>query len=240
MIDYQIKGRVALVNLNRPERANALDAAHWQDLAKTIRCAPDDGARAIVLSGSGNNFCAGGDLNEPDYDSLVEHCQGTMDAIAASPAPVVAFVNGPAIGAGCQLAISCDLRVGGNTARFAFPAASISLGAHPTFIQQMIASAGYPLAKALLLGGEAIEIDQALKSTLVHRAGTHLDAVSWGEQIASYAPIVLDYFKKELAVSAPGGDARFAGFLAKLLASDDYAEAQRARVDNRSPNFMGS
>jgi enoyl-CoA hydratase len=92
--------QVSLLTLDRPERRNALDTPHWTALADAVRKAGQQGARAIVITGAGSSFCAGGDLNEPDYRALAEASDDCLEAITSVSVPVIAHVNGPAVGVG--------------------------------------------------------------------------------------------------------------------------------------------
>jgi enoyl-CoA hydratase len=233
--------RVRVVTIVRPERANALDAAHWTELADALNEANGDGARAIVLTGAGRSFCAGGDLHEPDYDALLKSCEDCMTALTSSPAPVIAYVNGPAIGAGLQLAVTCDLRVASPAAKFAIPAAAISRLVHPGVIRRMSALAGVGAATALLIGGETVTADRAYQLGLVDRIGEVDAALDWAGEIAGYAPLSLQFFKQELVAVAGKADGRgrYEESLQRLVASDDYAEAHRAHLEKRPPQFNG-
>ena len=128
--------RVSLITLDRPERRNALDLAHWFDLESTVRQAADAGAGAIVITGAGSTFCAGGDLNEPAVEEMAQQLEDAFTTIRDVPIPVIAYVNGPAAGGGAQLAVSCDLRVAGPAGRFGIPAAAISLPVNPGTIRR--------------------------------------------------------------------------------------------------------
>lgn len=239
MITYELSSGVAEVTIDRAARANALDAAHWEELASAVARADSDDARVVLLTGAGRNFCAGGDLSEPDYPRLLAGVGASMDAIAGVRAPVVAYVNGPAIGAGLQVVVACDLRVASETARFAIPAAAISKPAHPTLIQRIAAHAGTGAARAMLLGGEALSVERAHGLGLVDRIGTLAESREWARSIAGYAPLVVEFFKRELTVLAEDATPRYEAFLERLLASDDYAEALRAHDEGRPPSFSG-
>lgn len=239
MISYEFDSGIAVVTIERAERANALDAVHWEDLAAAVSRADDERARVVLLTGAGRTFCAGGDLNEKDYLRLLAGVDASMAAIGGIKAPVVAYVNGLAIGAGLQIVVACDLRVGSPTSRFAIPAAAISKPAHPTLIQRIVAHAGVGAARAMLLGGEQLEATRAHQLGLLDRIGTLEDALEWATAISGYAPLVLEFFKRELAIEDDSGTPRYELFLEHLLASDDYAEALRAHDEGRAPKFTG-
>lgn len=192
------QGDIATVTINRPERRNALNA----DTAKAVRAAIEQagGARAIILTGAGKAFCAGGDLEElqrwndltPDEigDTLYEGYQGMIRAVRGSDAIVIAAINGAAVGAGLDLALACDLRV-------AVPGAKlgqvwVGLGVIPgtggAWLTQALV--GPTRAAELLLTGELVTADQAHEYGLVNEVVSPDEllprARAWAERILKH------------------------------------------------------
>jgi 2-(1,2-epoxy-1,2-dihydrophenyl)acetyl-CoA isomerase len=169
-------GEVATVTIDRAERSNALDAATAAALKDAIEGAAD--ARVTILTGAGKAFCAGGDLEELekwsglDRDAIASHLygsfQGAVRAIRASDSIVIAAVNGAAVGAGMDIALACDLRIAGASARFG--EVWVGLGVIPgtggAFLAQHLA--GPTVAAELLLTGEIIDARTALNARLVN------------------------------------------------------------------------
>lgn len=230
------EGPVALIEIDRPERRNALDAAHADALTDAVRAAPGAGARAVVIAGAGTCFCAGADLDQVTGGGFRERLVAMLDAVATSALPVVAAVEGPAIGAGFQLALACDLRVAGPAARFALPTAKLGFAADPATVDRLASLLGGSRARAVLLACESIDVDTAVASALVHRRGTREEALAWAAEIAGYAPLTLAFYKRLLAAEpAATHDAE----LAEVWASEDVAEGARARSEGRPPRFTG-
>jgi enoyl-CoA hydratase len=147
----------------------------------------------------------------------IEHCEALRDALYAmlaaitrTPVPVLASVNGAAIGAGTQLAIACDLRVAAPTARFAIPTARNGLAVDPWTVRRLALLAGGGAARALLIGCDSLDAGTAFTRGLVDRLGDHAAALAWAHEIAGLAPLALAYSKRALndlfepAVDAPG------------------------------------
>jgi len=101
-------GRVSLLQIDRPERRNALDTATCDQLREAVLGGVDAGARAVVITGRGTSFCSGADLSGVYGDEFLIALRTMLQTITDAPVPVIAAVNGPAIGAGTQLAVSCD------------------------------------------------------------------------------------------------------------------------------------
>lgn len=170
------EGDVATVTIDRPGKSNALDAATAAALKEAIETASD--ARVTILTGAGSAFCAGGDLEELqkwsdlDHETISDHLygsfQGAIRALRASDSIVIAAVNGAAVGAGMDIALACDLRVAGHSARFG--QVWVGLGVIPgtggAFLTQHLA--GPTVAAELLLTGEIIDARTALNARLVN------------------------------------------------------------------------
>jgi enoyl-CoA hydratase len=184
----EITDRVAVLTLSNPERRNALDIELSAKLAAAVRSAAgDEGVGALVVTGDGPAFCAGGDLNElatADPPTLRTVYEGFL-AVAECPLPTVAAVNGPAVGAGLNLALACDLRLAGPKARF--DARFLPLGLHPgggyTWMVQR--ALGPQRAAALTLFGDVLDAEEASRIGLVHRVAD--DVVAAAVELAGNA-----------------------------------------------------
>jgi enoyl-CoA hydratase/carnithine racemase len=232
-------GRVLLVTLDRPERRNALRAEHWAALATVVRNGVDTGARAIVLTGAGSAFCAGADLNDISPEEMAEQLEGAYRAVREARLPVIAYVNGPAVGAGAQLALHCDLRVIAACGRFRIPAAVISMLVDPVTIRRLVEIAGMGTASAILLGADWVDAERAHSLGLADRIGELDDAVAWASEISGFAPLVLRYLKEQLRSADSLDSDAYHEALRATVTSEDFAEALRALDERRSPVYEG-
>jgi len=165
---------VALVRLNRPAQRNALNLALRRDLAVTFTAlGADETVRCIVLAGDERAFCAGADLNEyvdADPAEIIGREMGQLwDAVAACPKPVIAAVNGYALGGGCELAMHADIILAGRSARFGQPEILIGLIPGGGATQRLSRAVGKFAANRLLMTGEMIEAAEAQMIGLVSR-----------------------------------------------------------------------
>lgn len=241
MIHSELRGRVALVTIDRVERRNALDVEHCRSLQAAFHQAHASGARCIVVTGAGSAFCAGADLGgvyAGEFRSALYELLGTMTALSL---PIVAAVNGPAIGAGTQLALAADLRVAGGGARFGVPTARLGLAVDPATIRRLALLAGGGPARALLLACEEIDSERAFQLGLVERCDELDGALEWAERIAGLAPLTLAYNKAALQRLAepPIDDPHLAAAFEACWASNDFVEGQAAFRDKRPPRFEG-
>jgi enoyl-CoA hydratase len=150
---------------------------------------------------------------------------------------VIAAVNGPAIGAGAQLAIACDLRVVAPAASFAIPTARLGLAVDPWTIRRLAALSGAGTAQAVLVGCDTLDAARALGCGLGSRAGDRDAALAWARELASLAPLTLAYSKK--ALNQPADDTGLLEAYRACWASEDCSEGQRARAEKRPPRFQG-
>lgn len=246
MLDVTRDGAVTILTLQRQERRNALDLELCRAIHGAVDDAVADGARAIVVTGAGTAFCSGADLGGVyggDADAptsaggFLEVLYGMLHHLAAVPVPIVAAVNGPAIGAGTQLAMACDLRVADETARFAVPTAKNGMAVDAWTIRTLAALAGTGPARRLMLAAESLTREEALRHGLVDRAGGVEDAIAWAHEIAELAPLAVGYNKVVLNAVVP--DDEIERRFVEIWGSEDVREAATARSEKRAPVFRG-
>jgi len=238
MLAITTDDRVAILELQREDRRNALNI----QLCRAIRAGVDEvvaaGARAVVITGQGTAFCAGADLDGVYGPDLLEALYGMLRHLTKVPLPVIAAVNGPAIGAGTQLAIACDLRVADASATFAVPTARNGMAVDAWTIRALVQLTGAGPARRLMLAAESFDRETALTHGLADRPGTLDDALAWAQEIAALAPLTLAHNKLVLNGSAED-DAEIERSFERVWLSQDVQEAGRARAEKRPPVFEG-
>ena len=227
---------IVVLELQRDERRNALNLELCQAIHAAVDEAIDEGIRAIVVTGHGSVFCSGADLGGVYGPEFLEALYGMLHHLTQVPVPIVAAVNGPAIGAGTQLAMACDLRVADETARFAVPTAKNGMAVDAWTIRTLAQLAGTGPARRLMLAAETLDRDEALGCGLADRAGTLDDAIAWAHEIATLAPLSLAHNK--LILNGSSDEDAEASFRA-VWASEDVREAAAARDEKRPPVFRG-
>ena len=233
-------GPVAVVTIDRPERRNALDQQHVEALLDALVDAGAGDARAVVLTGAAGHFCAGADVTAVPEERFLAVLGRALQAIVALPVPVVAAVEGVALGAGLQLAVACDLRVAAPDSRFGVPAAKLGLMLDHWSVQRVALLAGHGPARAMLLAAEEIDGAAAVRLGLAQRAGGLEDAVAWARSIAHLAPLTVAGHKLALnRLEAPPADADVDEARRRAWSSDDLAEGIAAFAERRPPRFEG-
>ncbi|MEE3753829.1 enoyl-CoA hydratase [Mycobacterium intracellulare] len=243
MIGVSQAEAVLTIELQRPERRNALNSQLVEELREAVLKAGDGSTRAIVLTGQGTVFCAGADLSgdafAADYPDRLIELHKVLDATLI---PVIGAINGPAIGAGLQLAMQCDLRVVAPDAFFQFPTSKYGLALDNWSIRRLSTLVGHGRARAMLLAAEKLTADAALQTGMANRIGTLADAQAWAAEIAGLAPLAIQHAKRVLN---DDGAIEEAGPVHKELfdkawSSQDVVEAQVARIEKRPPKFQGA
>ena len=237
---------VMTIELQRPERRNALNSQLVEELREALQKASEGSAgatRAIVLTGQGTVFCAGADLSgdafAADYPDRLIELHKAMDA---TPMPIIGAINGPAIGAGLQLAMQCDLRVVASDAFFQFPTSKYGLALDNWSIRRLSSLVGHGRARAMLLTAEKLSAETALQTGMANRIGTLADAQAWASEISGLAPLAIQHAKRVLNDDGSIEDAspEHKELFDKAWGSQDVIEAQIARVQKRPPKFQGA
>lgn len=246
---------VLWIRLTRPEARNALTEEMLAGLRRALEhAASDDAVAAAVLTGSGSAFCAGGDLSrfdaEPDarrFRFESHRLTELVSLIERIEKPVVAAVNGVAVGLGVQLALACDLRVGGESARFCFTEGKIGLLPTHGGVARLVKLVGLADARNLLLASATIDATKALKLGLLTSVvpDPELDAAALHlvEQARARAPQSYGLVKRLLLMAASSDleSAMTAETIGQslLIGTDDHDEGRRAMRERRPPQFRG-
>jgi enoyl-CoA hydratase/carnithine racemase len=248
---------VVVLTLNRPERRNAIDPALRDALTAALDAAATDPAvRGIVLTGAGGAFCAGGDLDRFDdlhdaraYRHVSHRLTDLIESIERLEKPVVAAIDGVAVGAGLTLALACDWRVGAPTARLLFREGRIGLVPTHGGLTRLVKLLGLARAKEVLLGGDDLDAEAARAAGLLSELAPSADALpavarARVERMLGRAPLSFAAAKRLLHVAADV-DQR-SGVLAEslaqtaLLQSEDHREGLAAVRERREPDFKGT
>lgn len=236
MIHTTVHGHVSVVELQREDRRNALNTELCHAIRSEVDAAVDAGARVIVITGRGTAFCSGADLSGVYGPEFLDALYGMLHHLTRVRVPIVAAVNGPAIGAGTQLAIACDLRVASPTAAFAVPTARNGMAVDAWTIRALATIASGGAARRLMLAAETFDTSEAVRVQLVDRTGSLDDAITWAHELAALAP--LTHAHNKLVLNG-GSDAAISETFAACWASGDLREALDARSAGRPPVFTG-
>ncbi|CAN5588675.1 enoyl-CoA hydratase-related protein [soil metagenome] len=248
-------GGIATITINRPKVLNALNTLTIQELQRVLlSCRDDESVRVVVITGAGEkSFIAGADINELSVQTPVGgrehaiHGQQVFDLIENLGKPVIAAINGFALGGGCELAMACTMRVAADTARLGQP--EINLGIIPGFAgtQRLARLIGRGRALELLLTGEHVTAADAHRLGLVNRvvpaADLMAEARTLASTIAGKAPVavryIIDAVNRGLEMPFAESQAYEATLFGLVSTTDDMREGTKAFLEKRKPDFKG-
>jgi enoyl-CoA hydratase len=254
-VAYVKKGAVAYVTVNRPKVLNALNKATWADLRTAFEDARNDAAvRGVILTGAGNKaFIAGADISELarvtafEAEQSSRFGQDVLDLIENLGKPVIAAINGFALGGGCETAMACTIRIAVDAAKFGQPEVKLGLLPGGGGTQRLPRLVGKGRALQLILSGEMISAQEAYRIGLINEIVPATDLITRAEailkQIAGNAPIAIKFAleaaNKGLETSQSEGQLLEASYFGLCAATDDKKEGTSAFLEKRAPQFHG-
>jgi enoyl-CoA hydratase/carnithine racemase len=253
VIRFEERGLVGVATIDRQERRNALNHEMCDELRLRLEQAND--LRAVVITGAGTAFCSGADLvnrfaaeADAPTDTFRPAFEDVLDAIVGYPSPVIAAINGPAIGAGMQLAVACDVRVAALGARLAIPGGRLGIHLSARNIWRLAHLIGQGAARDFLLAGRMVDAEEAQRLGLVQYVehDALASALALAGEIAASAPLTIRGHKRALNLVAEAqwlGEAariEIAAREAEAFGSKDLQEGLAAFAEKRTPDFHGN
>ena len=248
-------GSVTLLRVSRPEQRNAINFATMDELEEVLTLLEkDESLRVLVLTGGGETFVSGGDLRDfqvlvtaEDGRRMAERMGAILTRISCLPVPVIAALNGPAVGGGTEVALACDLRVAATNAYFSFRQVTMGIMTAWGGAPRLLALLGFSRSLYYLLTAERIPPEQALQMGLVQCVTPEGQAVAgaleMARQIVSQPPLAVRAIKRTLrhmmGVPFEAAAAVEVQEFGKVWASEDHLEAVNAFFAKRPPVFHG-
>ncbi|KPN15011.1 enoyl-CoA hydratase [Bacillus australimaris] len=256
LVNFSIQDeQIGIMTLNRPEQANSLSTAMLEEINQIIQeINHDESIRCLLITGAGTNvFCAGADLKErrlmteAEAKAAVLSIQQTFIEIEAISVPVIAVMNGHALGGGLELALACDLRIARAGARLGLPETGLAIIPGAGGTQRLPRLIGLGKAKELIFTGTPLQAEEAIQIGLIEHislADTLMnDALSLAKQIAKNGPLAIKEAKKAIQLSLDhdlhaGLMKEYESYL-RLIDTEDRTEGLRAFQEKRTPQYKG-
>lgn len=253
-LTLEVADRVATLTVNRPDKLNALNDATIAELGHAIdQIRVDDSIGGALVTGAGRAFVAGADISELSNQTPVlakgraRAGQEVFRRIETCPKPVIAVVNGFALGGGCELAMACHIRIASDAAKFGQPESKLGLLPGYGGTQRLPRLVGKGRAVQLLLTGEMIDAAEAYRTGLVNKVVPAADLMNAAREmmktILANGPLAvalcIEAIERGLEMSLDEGLILEANHFGLLAATDDMREGTRAFLEKRAPEFKG-
>ncbi len=244
-LEVSTRDSIALIELNRPEKLNALSVPLLEALSDTLNRVAGEGHRAVVLAGRGRAFCAGADMHDLSTTdpiagrNFLKRVQGILAQVRELPKPVVAAVQGYAVGGGCEIALEADFRVFAADAAIGLP--DVLIGSTPATLHRLVSTIGLARAKRMAMLGEFMQAEEALACGLAYKV-TPTDqlldeAMILAARLAALSPLSMDLTKASFHIAEnadPYTNLRYAlEAMSVCFASSEQAEATRSFLAER-------
>lgn len=248
---YRQKENIARITINRPDKLNCLDRGSWKELHTALNKADAADVRAVVLTGEGDAFCTGDDINElkavdgiNDLAEMFDDIMSVFESIEENSKPILAKVNGPAYGGGFEIVMSADFAIASTDAEFAQPETKI--GAWPAYAGVRLNDfVGRKRAAEIMMTGDSISPQEAERFGLVNKVvePANLDSAvkTLIERICQGAPLTTTLIKEYMnsRVMTPNEKREIINSFAYLFMTEDIDEGIDAFLENRKPEFQG-
>jgi enoyl-CoA hydratase len=234
---------VVALTLDRPAKRNAVDHATLVELLDAqATIASDRSIRVVVLTGASQAFSAGADLDGIEEGRFTADLASVLRGFGVLDVPVIAAIDGPALGAGAQLAVASDLRIATANSVIGVPAAKLGLVVDHWTVRRLVSEFTPPVARAMLVAAETYTAQRLYDLGGIHRLGTLADALDWAAHLAQLAPLTMAGHKIALEHLAPEPHLVDAVEAARRAAwaSADAVEGRTAFLARRRPDFTGS
>lgn len=251
-INPTFQTHIALIELNRPKELNALNLQLMQELREALQqLDADDNVRVIIITGNEKAFAAGADIKQMSgktaIDMLTIDQFATWDQIRKTKKPLIAAVSGFALGGGCELAMTCDMIVASESAKFGQPEIKIGVMPGAGGTQRLTRAIGKAKAMEMVLTGDFMDAEEALRRGLVNRIAPvemyMYEAVSLAKKIAAMSPVAAKLAKESVNRAFETHLDEGLHFERKnfylTFASEDQTEGMNAFIEKRKPDFKG-
>lgn len=246
-IILQESAGLAIITIHRPQLRNALTANMWDQLTEVgKRVLENSKNKVLLLRGSGEQFTAGSDLKEFNQMTLEEaenafvHMENTISTFERLPIPTIGVINGPAMGAGLELALACDIRIGSEKAKLGIPVGKLGITINNKFAKRLVDLVGPSLAKDLVYTGRMLKAEEAYRVGMLNYLVKEIDldryAIKMGNLVASMSPASLLAVKQSVQECVDSAPVLWKGST-PFVDLNDFPEGVASFVEKRPARF---
>jgi enoyl-CoA hydratase/carnithine racemase len=246
-IIYQETAGLAIITIHRPQAKNALTAIMWDELRKlALKALENSKNKVLLLRGYGQQFTAGSDIKEFNSISLEKseeafvHMEKTISTIEHLPLPTIAVINGPAMGAGLELALACDIRIGSEKAKLGIPVGKLGITLNNKFAARLVNLIGPSMTKDLVYTGKFLKTEEAYRVGMLNYVTQEKDldryAIRLGKLVASMSPASVLAVKQSVQECIDSAPVLWKSST-PFVDAKDFPEGVRAFVEKRPPQF---
>lgn len=246
-IIYQETAGLAIITIHRPQAKNALTANMWDQLAKiALRTLQNPKNKVLIIRGSGQNFTAGSDIKEFNSMSLETaeeafiQMENTISTIENLPIPVIGVINGPAMGAGLELALACDIRIGSDKAKMGIPVGKLGITLNNKFTKRLVDLVGPSATKDFVFTGRMYKAEECYEAGMLNYLVAEKDLnkfmIRIGKLVAGMSPDSLQAVKRSVKECLDSPPTLWQGSTS-FVSQTDFSEGVRAFVEKRQPRF---
>jgi enoyl-CoA hydratase len=253
LVENQYAPQIALIRLNRPKELNALNLQLMLELKKALQeLDGDEEVRCIIITGNQQAFAAGADIKQMENKTAIDLLKidqfETWDQIRKTKKPIIAAVSGFALGGGCELAMTCDMIIASESAKFGQPEIKIGIMPGAGGTQRLTRAVGKALAMEMVLTGKFISAEEALKAGLINKVVPEElylnEAVKLAKEVCAMSPIATRLAKESVNKAFETSLQEGLFFERKnfymSFTSEDQKEGMSAFVEKRKPEFKGN
>ena len=238
---------LAIITIHRPQLRNALTANMWDQLSEVGKKVLENPKnKVLLLRGAGEQFTAGSDLKEFNQMSLEEaenafvHMENTISTFERLPIPTIGVINGPAMGAGLELALACDIRIGSEKSKLGIPVGKLGITLNNKFAQRLVNLVGPSVAKDLVYTGRMLKAEEAYRVGMLNYLVKEQDldrySIKMGHLVASMSPASLLAVKQSVQECVDSAPVLWKGST-PFVDTNDFPEGVASFVEKRPPRF---
>lgn len=247
-ISYQEGAGIAIVTIHRPRNKNAMTVKMWRELGEVIRGIPQNPKiRVVIVRGAKGSFTAGSDIKEfssmsvEEADEAFQMMESTISTLERLPLPTIALITGPSLGAGLELALACDIRIGTKATKMGIPIGRLGITLSKEFVKRIVDLVGPSKMKDLVYTGRILDVKESYEwgflNYVIEKEDPKYYAIKLADRIKKQSSASIRAVKEKVAIINPAIDVPLQSNFENSVDPKDFTEGTKAFLEKRKPNF---